>query len=55
MTTSCITCKQPITGQAGAAKFKCPKCGKYEIIRCAHCREIAAKYQCPECKFEGPN
>jgi len=33
----------------------CPKCGKYQIIRCKHCREIVAKYKCPECGFVGPN
>ncbi|HLF54168.1 MAG TPA: zinc finger domain-containing protein [Candidatus Nanoarchaeia archaeon] len=51
----CNTCKKPITGQAGTARFPCPKCLKYEIVRCVHCREIAAHYVCPQCKFEGPN
>ncbi|HLC32288.1 MAG TPA: zinc finger domain-containing protein [Candidatus Nanoarchaeia archaeon] len=53
--TQCNTCKQPISGQAGVARFACPKCLKTEIIRCAHCRKIAAKYVCHACKFEGPN
>jgi hypothetical protein len=39
----------------GVVKFLCPKCSKPEIIRCKHCREIVAKYKCPECGFEGPN
>jgi len=50
-----MTCKKPIIGQTGTVKFLCPNCLKYEIIRCAHCREIAAKYKCPSCGFEGPN
>jgi len=49
----CISCKKKIS--RGAARFKCPKCGEYEIIRCKNCREIAAKYTCPSCNFEGPN
>jgi len=52
---NCISCKRKITNLKGSAKFMCPKCGKYELIRCLHCREIAARYTCPECKFSGPN
>ncbi|RJQ20559.1 RNA-binding protein [Candidatus Woesearchaeota archaeon] len=51
----CITCKTQATGQRGIAKFDCPACLKHQIIRCARCREIAAKYTCPACGFEGPN
>lgn len=51
----CGSCKARITNLEGSAKFQCPSCGKSTIIRCKHCREIAAKYSCPECKFEGPN
>lgn len=51
----CISCKSDIANQEGAARFNCPGCGKYEIVRCKHCREIVAKYKCPECEFEGPN
>jgi Zn-ribbon RNA-binding protein len=51
----CISCKKPITNDVGCVKFNCPNCGKYEIIRCKNCREIVAKYVCPNCKFEGPN
>jgi predicted RNA-binding Zn-ribbon protein involved in translation (DUF1610 family) len=51
----CTSCKTNIVNAVGAAVFKCPKCGKGDIVRCKHCREIAAKYKCPECGFEGPN
>ncbi|MDP7115809.1 MAG: zinc finger domain-containing protein [Candidatus Woesearchaeota archaeon] len=51
----CMSCRQNITNQSGNVKFKCPKCSKFEIIRCKHCREIAAAYKCPECGFTGPN
>lgn len=51
----CSCCGKKITNLDGTAKFKCPECGKSEIIRCGHCRKIVAKYICPECKFEGPN
>jgi predicted RNA-binding Zn-ribbon protein involved in translation (DUF1610 family) len=57
MTTkkTCISCKKDIANNTGTTTFMCPKCGKYEIVRCRHCREIAAKYTCPECRFSGPN
>jgi predicted RNA-binding Zn-ribbon protein involved in translation (DUF1610 family) len=51
----CISCKKRISNTEGSIKFMCPKCGKYQIIRCKHCREIVAKYKCPECGFVGPN
>jgi hypothetical protein len=52
----CITCKKKIDNdKGGATRFLCPSCGKYEITRCKHCREIVAKYNCPECQFNGPN
>jgi len=51
----CISCKTKITNEKGSAKFLCPKCGKYEIIRCVNCRQTVAKYTCPECSFTGPN
>ncbi len=51
----CISCKKKITNKAGSTKFPCPNCGKYEIVRCKHCREIVAKYECPLCHFVGPN
>ena len=52
---ACISCKKKILNLEGVTKFKCPKCGKYEIIRCGHCKHIVAKYKCPNCNFEGPN
>jgi LSD1 subclass zinc finger protein len=51
----CGSCKAIITNIEGSTKFQCPNCGKSTIIRCKHCREIAAKYKCQECGFEGPN
>lgn len=53
--TKCLTCKVSLINNKGAVKFLCPNCGKYEITRCGKCREIVAKYKCPECGFEGPN
>jgi len=51
----CISCKKRIANRQGSTVFPCPKCGKYEIVRCRNCRERAIKYRCPKCKFEGPN
>ncbi len=51
----CSSCKRRITNMAGTAQFKCPHCGQTDFIRCQHCREIAAKYKCSQCGFEGPN
>lgn len=51
----CISCKTKITNLKGSAKFLCPQCRKYEIIRCEDCRKIVAKYTCPLCGFTGPN
>ncbi len=51
----CSSCKKKISNSVGTAKFKCPNCGKMDIVRCKHCREIAAKYTCANCNFTGPN
>ncbi|HLG24702.1 MAG TPA: zinc finger domain-containing protein [Candidatus Nanoarchaeia archaeon] len=51
----CISCSKRITNTIGSTKFMCPKCAKNEIVRCDHCRQIAAKYSCTSCGFEGPN
>lgn len=51
---ACMSCKKNIAN-VGGATFKCPECGKFDIIRCTHCRKIAAKYKCAVCGFEGPN
>ena len=45
------SCKKSIANMQGTAKFLCPGCGKREIVRCNHCRRIAAKYTCHECGF----
>jgi len=52
---ACSSCKKRIINEAGIARFPCPNCGKTELIRCKHCKEIAAKYSCHECNFSGPN
>lgn len=52
---TCLSCKKQIANTRGLAKFNCPNCSKYDIVRCKKCREIVAKYKCPECNFEGPN
>jgi predicted RNA-binding Zn-ribbon protein involved in translation (DUF1610 family) len=44
-----------ITNDTGSVKFKCPNCGKTEIIRSKHDRATVVRYRCPECGFEGPN
>ncbi len=51
----CLSCKRRITNLKGITRFKCPGCGKAEIIRCGHCKEIVTKYTCPQCGFVGPN
>jgi len=51
----CSSCKKRISNTIGSARFMCPRCAKVEIVRCSHCRQIAAKYRCSECGFEGPN
>jgi hypothetical protein len=55
MINKCTTCKTSLVNNKGAVRFMCPNCGKQEIARCGKCREIVAKYKCPECGFEGPN
>ncbi|MBS3125928.1 DUF1610 domain-containing protein [Candidatus Woesearchaeota archaeon] len=53
--TICTSCKKQITNTQGAVRFLCPNCSKVEIVRCRHCREIAARYTCTGCNFSGPN
>lgn len=52
---TCTSCNVRVTNQAGTVKFKCPACGKAEIVRCPHCRKVVVKYKCPICGFTGPN
>tara|TARA_Y100000031_G_C8054075_1_gene307531 strand:- start:384 stop:617 length:234 start_codon:yes stop_codon:yes gene_type:complete len=51
----CNSCKREINTIKYNTRFSCPGCGKQEIVRCGHCRQIAAKYTCSGCKFVGPN
>jgi Zn-ribbon RNA-binding protein len=51
----CTSCKKKIANLKATTRFMCPSCGKVEIIRCGHCREIVTRYRCPGCGFEGPN
>lgn len=52
---TCNSCKVRVVNLQGSTKFKCPGCGKSEIVRCKHCRELGARYKCPNCDFTGPN
>jgi len=54
MDEKCISCKRDVSNMTGTVRFKCPNCGKYEIVRCIDCRINAVKYICPACGFEGP-
>lgn len=51
----CLSCNTSVVNDKGAAKFACPSCGQYQVVRCAKCRKIVTKYVCPSCQFEGPN
>ena len=51
----CISCKKKIDNSQGSVSFKCPNCGKYDVVRCGECRKSAVKYICPQCEFKGPN
>ena len=35
-------------------EFKCPNCGKTDIIRCKSCRVLGTKYICDACGWKGP-
>ena len=52
---ACLSCKKKVVNDKGHARFLCPQCSKYEIVRCTNCRAKAANYSCPECSFTGPN
>ena len=49
----CVSCKQPIIPGEKGVSFPCPNCG-YILWRDHHCRELANRYKCPSCGFEGP-
>ena len=48
----CTSCNKIVT--KGHIEFKCPNCGKGNIVRCSHCRETVKTYTCKECGFVGP-
>ncbi|MFA5357416.1 MAG: zinc finger domain-containing protein [archaeon] len=48
----CGTCSKTVTSEY--IEFKCPSCGKSNVIRCGHCKETAKTYTCGECGFTGP-
>ncbi|QQG39123.1 MAG: DUF1610 domain-containing protein [Candidatus Woesearchaeota archaeon] len=52
---TCTSCKVELTNIKGSTVFNCPDCGKFQIVRCGHCRELGAKYTCSACGFTGPN
>ena len=51
----CTSCNKEIVNDKESTRFKCPNCNKVEIVRCGHCRKIAARYTCKDCGFSGPN
>jgi hypothetical protein len=48
----CTSCNTEVTDDF--TKFKCPSCGKEDIIRCNRCKSISKQYKCPNCGFIGP-
>lgn len=50
----CASSKKRIANVAGSVQFPCPGCGE-TIVRSKDARQIAAKYTCSKCGFEGPN
>ena len=51
----CQATKKRIENDPGAVVFKCPQCGKGEIVRSTFARVNAIKYLCHDCGFTGPN
>ena len=51
----CTSTKVNVSNDNGTVIFKCPSCGKADIVRSKNAREVVVKYTCPECGFEGPN
>jgi Zn-ribbon RNA-binding protein len=51
---NCISCGKRIETERDWVRFKCPKCGDHEILRCEKCKKLVNPYKCPKCRFEGP-
>jgi len=50
----CTSCGKRVETEKNWVGFKCPQCGKGNIIRCEKCKKLENSYKCPECGFEGP-
>jgi len=50
----CSSCNRLIMPREKAVIFKCPNCGRVEIVRCTKCRKMSVPYECPVCGFKGP-
>ncbi|MCD6477589.1 MAG: DUF1610 domain-containing protein [Candidatus Aenigmarchaeota archaeon] len=50
----CTSCGKILTSEDNFTKFKCPSCGKTEIVRCKSCRVRKVPYKCEKCGFIGP-
>ncbi|MCD6092907.1 MAG: DUF1610 domain-containing protein [Candidatus Aenigmarchaeota archaeon] len=50
----CTSCHGNVVSEENFTRFKCPKCGEAEIVRCEKCRKLSNVYVCPKCGFEGP-
>ncbi|MFZ2456756.1 MAG: zinc finger domain-containing protein [Candidatus Altiarchaeia archaeon] len=48
----CISCGVEV--RQNYVEFKCPTCGKTEVVRCQSCRILGTKYKCGNCGFTGP-
>ena len=48
------TCSSCGSGTSDYVLFKCPSCGKKDLVRCAECRKNGTRYICKECNFKGP-
>jgi predicted RNA-binding Zn-ribbon protein involved in translation (DUF1610 family) len=48
----CSSCGREV--KQNYVEFKCPACGKTDVVRCNSCRILGTKYKCGECGFTGP-
>ncbi|MBI2676228.1 MAG: DUF1610 domain-containing protein [Candidatus Aenigmarchaeota archaeon] len=51
---SCVSCGRYVESEANWVAFKCPQCGKTDILRCEKCKKVENQYECAECGFTGP-